>query len=67
MAPRAADTIDYRLVVYAPASVQDPSTSWGVAFDTADRNRNPVMILADVMICQMMVARDSILKCPITN
>lgn len=45
---------DYRLVVYAPASVQEAVDLMKVAFDTADKYRNPVMIAADGMICQMM-------------
>ncbi|HIS97377.1 MAG TPA: 3-methyl-2-oxobutanoate dehydrogenase subunit beta, partial [Candidatus Scatomorpha pullistercoris] len=45
---------DYRLVVLAPASVQEAIDLMEVAFDTADKYRNPVMVVADGMICQMM-------------
>lgn len=45
---------DYRLIVYAPSSVQESVDLMGVAFETADKYRNPAMILADGMICQMM-------------
>ncbi|MCI5754611.1 MAG: 3-methyl-2-oxobutanoate dehydrogenase subunit VorB [Clostridiales bacterium] len=45
---------DYHLVVYAPASVQEVVDLMGVAFDTADRYRNPVMVVADGIIGQMM-------------
>ena len=45
---------DYQLVVFAPASVQEAIDLMAVAFDTADKYRNPVMVVADGMICQMM-------------
>ena len=45
---------DYHLVVFAPASVQEAIDLMSVAFDTADKYRNPVMVVADGMICQMM-------------
>lgn len=45
---------DYHLIVFAPASVQEAIDLMEVAFDTADKYRNPVMIAADGMICQMM-------------
>ena len=45
---------DYHLVVFAPASVQEAIDLMAVAFDTADKYRNPVMVVADGMICQMM-------------
>lgn len=45
---------DYHLVVFAPSSVQEAIDMMEVAFDTADKYRNPVMIAADGMICQMM-------------
>ena len=45
---------DYHLVVLAPASVQEAIDLMAVAFDTADKYRNPVMVVADGMICQMM-------------
>lgn len=45
---------DYRLVVLAPSSIQEAVDLTMEAFELADRYRNPVMILADGMIGQMM-------------
>jgi 2-oxoglutarate/2-oxoacid ferredoxin oxidoreductase subunit alpha len=45
---------DYHLIVLAPASVQEMADLATLAFDLADRYRNPVMILADAQIGQMM-------------
>jgi len=45
---------DYHLVVYAPASVQEAADLTIRAFDVADRYRNPVMILGDAILGQMM-------------
>jgi 2-oxoglutarate/2-oxoacid ferredoxin oxidoreductase subunit alpha len=45
---------DYHLIVLAPASVQEMADLATLAFDLADRWRNPVMILADAYIGQMM-------------
>ena len=45
---------DYRLIVLAPASVQEMADFVFDAFDLADRYRNPVMILADGALGQMM-------------
>jgi len=45
---------DYRLLVYAPSSVQEIWDLTMKAFDKADEYRNPVMILGDGMIGQMM-------------
>ena len=45
---------DYRLIVLAPASVQEMADLVFDAFDLADRYRNPVMILADGALGQMM-------------
>lgn len=45
---------DYRLVVLAPASVQEAVDLVQEAFDIADQYRNPVMIMGDGMIGQMM-------------
>lgn len=45
---------DYRLLVYAPASIQEAVDLVIEAFDAADYYRNPVMVLGDGMIGQMM-------------
>ena len=45
---------DYRIIVLAPASVQELADLTMDAFDLADQYRNPVMILADGMMGQMM-------------
>ena len=45
---------DYRLVVLAPSSVQEAVDLVQEAFDIADQYRNPVLILGDGMIGQMM-------------
>jgi len=45
---------DYRLLVLAPWSIQEAVDLLQDAFDLADYYRNPVMILADGLIGQMM-------------
>ncbi len=45
---------DYRLIVLAPASVQEMVDLTINAFDLADKYRNPVMILGDGILGQMM-------------
>lgn len=45
---------DHRLVVYGPASVQEAADLTVDAFAVADRYRNPVMILGDGLLGQMM-------------
>lgn len=45
---------DYRLIVLAPAYVQEAVDLVRDAFDLADLYRNPVMIMADGIIGQMM-------------
>jgi len=45
---------DYHLVVYAPATLQEAVSLTMEAFDVADQYRNPVMILGDGMLGQMM-------------
>ena len=45
---------DYRLIVLAPASVQDMYDFVDEAFELAFKYRNPAMILADGVIGQMM-------------
>ena len=45
---------DYRVIVLAPASVQEIADITALAFDLADTYRTPVMILGDGMLGQMM-------------
>lgn len=45
---------DYRLIVLAPATIQEMVDTVQDAFDLADKYRNPVMILGDGMLGQMM-------------
>ncbi|GBF12589.1 3-methyl-2-oxobutanoate dehydrogenase subunit VorB [Tepidibacillus sp. HK-1] len=45
---------DYRLIVLAPSSVQEMADLIMDGFDLADLHRNPVMILADGILGQMM-------------
>ncbi len=45
---------DYRLLVYAPSSVQEMSDLVSLAFDKADEYRMPAMIMGDGMLGQMM-------------
>ncbi|WP_066175571.1 3-methyl-2-oxobutanoate dehydrogenase subunit VorB [Bacillus marinisedimentorum] len=45
---------DYRLIVLAPSSVQEMADLIIDGFDLADIHRNPVMILADGVLGQMM-------------
>ena len=53
-ATRGGGNGDYRLLVFAPATVQETADLVMEAFDAADRYRNPVMVLGDGMIGQMM-------------
>lgn len=45
---------DYHLIVLAPASVQEMADFVYLGFDLADKYRNPVIILADGALGQMM-------------
>ncbi|MDH7599344.1 MAG: 3-methyl-2-oxobutanoate dehydrogenase subunit VorB [Sedimentisphaerales bacterium] len=45
---------DYRTIVLAPADVQEMADLTPLAFDLADQYRNPVLILADGVLGQMM-------------
>lgn len=53
-ATRALGHGDFRVVVYAPSTVQEMADYAFAAFDVADKYRTPVMILADGMLGQMM-------------
>ncbi|KQC08106.1 MAG: 2-ketoisovalerate ferredoxin oxidoreductase [Candidatus Cloacimonas sp. SDB] len=45
---------DYKLIVVAPSTVQEFADMADLAFDLADKYRNPVMILSDGLLGQMM-------------
>ena len=45
---------DYHLLVLAPSTVQEAVDLTSLAFDLADKYRNPIMILGDGLIGQMM-------------
>jgi|WetSurMetagenome_2_1015567.scaffolds.fasta_scaffold00030_23 2-oxoglutarate/2-oxoacid ferredoxin oxidoreductase subunit alpha len=45
---------DYRMLVYAPYNLQECRDLTMLAFDKADKYRNPVMILGDGVLGQMM-------------
>ncbi len=53
-ATRGGGNGDYHIIVYAPESIQEAMDMIGKAYDVADEYRNPVMILADGMLGQMM-------------
>lgn len=54
---------DYRLIVLAPASVQEMLEHTYLAFDLADKYRNPAFILSDGLLGQMMEP----IKLPVAN
>lgn len=47
---------DYHLIVLAPSTIQESVDLMSVAFDLADKYRNPVMMLSDGLLGQMMEA-----------
>ena len=53
-ATRGGGNGDYHMVVLAPANLQEAVDVMYDAFDIADQYRNPVMVLADGLIGQMM-------------
>lgn len=53
-ATKATGHGDFHIVVYAPSTVQEMADYAFKAFDTADKYRVPVMIMADGMLGQMM-------------
>ncbi|MCM8796344.1 MAG: 3-methyl-2-oxobutanoate dehydrogenase subunit VorB [Candidatus Omnitrophica bacterium] len=53
-ATRSGGHGDYRCIVLAPGSVQEAYDIMPIAFDLADKYRNPVMVLSDGMLGQMM-------------
>lgn len=57
-ATRGGGNGDYQLIVYAPESIQETIDTIKGAFDTADYYRNPVLVLVDGLIGQMMESVD---------
>jgi len=53
-ATRAGGHGDYHCIVLAPFSIQESYDFMKLAFDLADKYRNPVLILSDGMLGQMM-------------
>ena len=53
-ATRGGGNGDYHMVVLAPANLQEAVDVMFEAFDIADQYRNPVLVLADGLIGQMM-------------
>jgi 2-oxoglutarate ferredoxin oxidoreductase subunit alpha len=53
-ATKGAGHGDYRMLVLAPSTVQEAADLMMEAFDLADHYRNPVMVLGDGLIGQMM-------------
>ncbi len=53
-ATRGGGNGDYRTLTLAPATIQEAADLTQLAFDLADAYRNPVLVLADGMIGQMM-------------
>ena len=53
-ATKATGHGDFHIIVYAPSTVQEMADYAFKAFDTADKYRVPVMIMADGMLGQMM-------------
>jgi 2-oxoglutarate/2-oxoacid ferredoxin oxidoreductase subunit alpha len=45
---------DYRTITFGPATVQELADCMPLAFDLADQYRNPVMVLGDGILGQMM-------------
>lgn len=57
-ATRGGGNGDYHVIVFAPESIQETVDLMKESFDIADQYRNPVMILADGLIGQMMESVD---------
>ncbi len=53
-ATKASGNGGFQMIVYAPSTVQEAVDMTYKAFDDADRDRNPVLILADGVIGTMM-------------
>jgi len=57
-ATRGGGNGDYQLIVYAPESIQEAVDVMKDSFNIADYYRNPVMVLVDGLIGQMMESVD---------
>ncbi len=57
-ATRGGGNGDYQLIVYAPETIQETIDILKEAFDIADTYRNPVMVMVDGLIGQMMESVD---------
>ncbi len=57
-ATRGGGNGDYQLIVYAPETIQETIDTLKQAFDIADTYRNPVLVLVDGLIGQMMESVD---------
>lgn len=57
-ATRGGGNGDYQLIVYAPETIQEMVDTIKESFDIADYYRNPVMVLVDGLIGQMMESVD---------
>lgn len=57
-ATRGGGNGDYHVIVFAPETIQETIDTMKEAFDIADYYRNPVMILVDGLIGQMMESVD---------
>lgn len=53
-ATKASGNGGFEMIVFAPSTVQEAVDMTYAAFDLADRDRNPVLILADGVIATMM-------------
>jgi len=53
-ATRGGGNGDYHIIVYAPSTIQEAVEIVSKAFDTSDKLKNPVMILVDGVLGQMM-------------
>jgi len=58
---------DYKLIVLAPSSVQELLEHTYTAFGLADKYRNPVLILGDGLLGQMMEPIQLDMKRPVTH
>ncbi|MDR2157355.1 MAG: 3-methyl-2-oxobutanoate dehydrogenase subunit VorB [Clostridiales Family XIII bacterium] len=70
LATRVGGIVDYHTLVYAPASIQESINILMQAYETAEKYRNPLMLLVDGMLGQMMepvVVPDGVETIPTTD